>query len=98
MANDIYTTAEWRAYQDALEASTLQRVRLVQDGHLGTILESDRGWVTVLFDGAPTPSDLHTPFVRGILVRIDGQAELEAALAALNEKRAALAKASRVFR
>ena len=58
-------------FVDGVAVGAAPRVRLVSTGHLGTILESDRGWVTVLFDGAPTPSDLHTPFARGILVIAD---------------------------
>jgi hypothetical protein len=47
---------------------TERRCRLVGTDTLGTILENHgNGWLTILWDGAPTPCDLWAPLTRGLV-------------------------------
>jgi hypothetical protein len=54
----------------AEQSRRLNRVRLVSDGTLGTIIDRNRGWLTIQWDGAPTPCDVHAPLSRGIVEKV----------------------------
>ena len=55
-----------------MTANAEPRCRLASTGRLGTILENHgNGWMTILFDGAPTCQDMWAPLTRGLIELVE---------------------------